>query len=333
MIYDLIIVGAGAAGLTAGIYASRRALSTLIISPDIGGQAALTNDVENYPGHGLVSGFDLMARFKESAEKFGCEIVIDEVTGIVIGENFTPPPTEETKGEKLFIVSTATGAVRQSRAVILAFGLTPRELLVPGEKEFRGKGVSYCATCDGPFFKGKEVAVAGGGPSALDAALYLSKICTKVNLVHYRDSFRGEKALEEKVREKKNIEIRLQQKIIKIEGDSRVKSLDIESVVRVGEKKQIAVEGVFVEIGYVAKTKWLGGLIRLNERNQIIIDQANRTNVLGIFAAGDVTTIPYKQIVVSAGEGAKAALEVYKYIQTMHGKAAVAAPDWGSKSS
>jgi len=185
-IYEVIIVGAGPAGLSAAIYTTRRALKTLVISKDLGGQAALTNNIENYPGFNRVTGQDLMQKFYEQATLTGAEF------------NFTEVESLHKEGD-VFILKTAKNETFQTKAVILAFGLTPRNLNVPGEKEFGGKGVAYCATCDGPLYKGKTVAVIGGGNSALDAAEFLSKIATKVYLLNRKDVFRGESILLNKV--------------------------------------------------------------------------------------------------------------------------------------
>ncbi len=313
--YDVVIVGGGAAGLTAAIYTSRRALKTLIISKDIGGQAALTNEIENYPGVGLIDGFDLMNRFLEDAKKFGAEFKSGEVKEI------------EKKGEGDFLVKTTVGDFKAA-AVILAFGLTPRDLGVPGEEEFKGKGVSSCATCDGPLYKGKVVAVVGGGNSALDAAEYLSRIAKKVYLIHRRDQFRGDEILVERVKSKDNIELVLNSKVKEIKGEERVKSIVVVDVNDESKEREIEVDGVFVEIGHVAKTKWLGDLVEYDERGQIKTNKNCETKTPGIFAAGDVTDIEYKQIIISGGEGAKAALQAYKYLQQTKGIKG-AGIDWG----
>ncbi len=313
--YDVVIVGGGAAGLTAAIYTSRRALKTLIISKDIGGQAALTNEIENYPGVGLIDGFDLMNRFLEDAKKFGAEFKSGEVKEI------------KKKGEGDFLVKTTVGDFKTA-AVILAFGLTPRDLGVPGEEEFKGKGVSSCATCDGPLYKGKVVAVVGGGNSALDAAEYLSRIAKKVYLIHRRDQFRGDEILVERVKSKDNIELVLNSKVKEIKGEERVKSIVVVDVNDESKEREIEVDGVFVEIGHVAKTKWLGDLVEYDERGQIKTNKNCETKTPGIFAAGDVTDIEYKQIIISGGEGAKAALQAYKYLQQTKGIKG-AGIDWG----
>ncbi len=313
--YDIIIIGAGAAGLTAAIYTNRRALKTLIISKDVGGQAALTTEVENYPAVGLIDGFDLMQKFMADAKKFGAELKSDEVIEI-----------KAQDGD--FVVKTV-GDEFSASAVILAFGLTPRDLGVPGEDEFKSKGVSYCATCDGPLYKGKDVMVVGGGNSALDAAEFVSRIANKVYLVHRRDVFRGDEILVDRVKKQKNIELILDSAVKEIKGNNTVESVIIYDVDNENETKEIAVQGVFVEVGHIAKTKWLGDLVDYDGHNSIVVNRNNKTKTKGLFAAGDVTDIDYKQIIISGGEGAKAALQAYKYLQTEKGIKG-ASLDWGT---
>jgi thioredoxin reductase (NADPH) len=312
--FDVIIVGAGAAGLTAAIYTSRRALKTLIISKDVGGQAALTTEIENYPGVGLVDGFDLMNRFLGDAKKFGAILKSEEAKKIeVVGDEF---------------LLTTTSHTYRAAAVILAFGLTPRDLGAPGEEEFKGKGVSYCATCDGPFFKGKIVAVVGGGNSALDAAEYISRLASKVYLLHRRDQFRGDEILVDRVKNIANIEILFNTGIGAIKGSTHVESVDLVDATNETPTKSLAVEGVFVEIGHVAKTDWVGELVEYDDHKQIKVNINCETKTPGLFAAGDVTDIAYKQIIISGGEGSKAALQAYKYLQATKGIKGVNI-DWG----
>jgi len=312
--YDVIIVGAGAAGLTAAIYTSRRALRTLVISKDVGGQAALTTEIENYPAIGLVDGFELMQKFLADARKFGAELRSDEVMSIILDDGN-------------FKVTTCTDEFIAS-AVILAFGLTPRDLGIPGEEQFKSKGISYCATCDGPLYKGKDVAVVGGGNSALDAAEYVARICNKVYLVHRRDEFRGDEILIERVKQQANIELVLNAKPVEVKGAEKVSTLVIVDVNDEQKIRELAVTGVFVEIGHVAKTEWLGSLVEYDAKKGIVVNRNNETKTPGLFAAGDVTDIEYKQIIISGGEGAKAALQAYKYLQTTKGVKGTNI-DWG----
>lgn len=315
--YDVIIVGAGAAGMTAAIYTSRRMLKTLIISKDLGGQAALASQVANYPGFiGAVSGFEIMQKFQQQAKQFGVEFIFDEVKKIQSQNN-------------VFEVKTNIKNY-QAKTIILAFGLTPRDLNVIGEKKFKGRGVSYCATCDSLFYKDKNVAVVGGGNAALDATLLLSKIAKKVYLIHRRDEFRGDEIMLQKIKEQKNIQLILNSTIKEIKGNEFVKSIIINKIDSKNEEK-IEVNGVFAEIGYEVKANFIKNLVNLDEKNQIITNKNCETSRPGIFAAGDATDIAYKQIIISAGEGAKAALSAYKYIQEKENKKSVGL-DWGEKS-
>ncbi|MBT4516423.1 MAG: thioredoxin-disulfide reductase [Candidatus Komeilibacteria bacterium] len=312
-IYDVVIVGGGPSGLTAGIYTSRRAMKTLIISKDIGGQISLTDDVENYPGFENIEGLALAQKFQTQAAKTGTEFLFEEVTQI-------------DKTDDGFIVNTGTKKAIKAKTVILAFGLTPRNLEVPGEKELTGRGVTYCATCDGPLYRDKTVVIVGGGNSALDAAEYMSKIAKKVYLLVRKDKFRGEQVLADKVMADKNIEVMFKAVVSEIKGKDRVESF----VYKIAdtETKEIQIDGVFIEIGHIASTKWLDNLnLDRTERGEIKISVDNETNIPGIFAAGDITEITYKQAVISAGEGCKAALQAYRHLQ---GDKPMA-PDWTPK--
>lgn len=315
-IYDIIIIGAGAAGMTAAIYTSRRMLKTLVISKDLGGQAAMASKVENYPGFvEAISGFEIMQKFNQQAKKFGVEFIFDQVKEIQSENN-------------IFLVKTNTETYK-TKAIILTFGLTPRDLNVPGEEKFKGRGVSYCATCDSLFYKDKNVAVTGGGNAALDATLLLSKIAKKVYLIHRRDEFRGDEILIQKIKEQKNIQLVLSSIIKEIKGDKLVKSIIVSKIDK-GSEEEIEVNGVFVEIGYEVKADFIKNLVDLDEKNQVITNKNCETSHPGIFAAGDATDIFYKQIIISAGEGAKSALSAYKYLQEKEGKKIVGL-DWGGK--
>ncbi|MFA4937052.1 MAG: FAD-dependent oxidoreductase [Patescibacteria group bacterium] len=317
-IFDVIIIGGGAAGLTAGIYSSRRALKTLLISPDIGGQAASTDEIENYPGVELITGPELMDKFKKQAEKFGTEFVFAEVTKI--------ESKQDKENKPLFTISTNTENYT-SYSVILAFGLTHRHLNVPGEKEFGAKGVGYCATCDAPLFKNKPVMVVGGGNSAIDAALLLAKNSPKVYLVNRNDNFNAEAVLVEQLKQPQ-IEVIMNSQVKEIKGDTRVKSVVIYDNRDPNKTREIITEGVFVQVGFVVDAKLVEGLVDLDERKQIKISWDAETSAPGIFAAGDLTAISYKQIVISAGWGATAALKAYEYLQKVRGLRGVKI-DWG----
>ncbi len=299
--YDVLIVGGGAAGLTAAIYTSRKKLKTAIISIDLGGQTLLTNHIENYPGVGKMAGAELMAKFQSQATGFGAEVIMGEVSEI-------------KEDDKEFAVKLSNGEEYKGKAVIIASGKTARKLGIPGEDKFLGRGVSTCATCDANFFKGKVVAVVGGGNSALEAAELLNEFATKVYLIHRREEFRADEITVDKVKSLEKVEIITSHVPTKVIGDKFVEGLKIKDV-NSGEEKTIDVDGVFVEIGYELKTDWLKDIIELNDLGEIKIDDRCRTSHPGIFAAGDVTSVPYKQTVISAGEGAKAGLEAYAYIK------------------
>ncbi len=316
--YDLIIIGGAGAGLTAGMYAARRALKTLVITKDIGGQALETDAIENYPGYLRISGPKLLEKFQRQAIKSGAEIIFGNVSEI----------REENKE---FVVKADETEYR-GKSIILAFGKTPRSLDVPGEDKFVGKGVSYCVVCDIPLYKNKTVAIIGGGNSALEGALDGSKICKKVYLIHRRDEFRGFEYLVEKIKKKDNIEFVLSHVVTEIKGSDRVKSIVVKDL-ETSETRELVVDGVFIEVGSEVKTDFIKDLVKLDEKGQIIINNncetyyPDRDEIRpGIFAAGDVTYTPFKQIVVSAGEGCKAALQAYNYINGI--KEPVFTMDW-----
>ncbi|MEK9156280.1 MAG: FAD-dependent oxidoreductase [Patescibacteria group bacterium] len=307
--YDVIIIGAGPSGLAAAIYTSRRALKTLVLCNDVGGQVTRTLDIENYPGFDLISGYDLAKRFRDQAQKFGAEIKTESVKEI------------KKEGEGAFRIKTAQNEYT-AKAVILAFGKKPRELGVPGEEALSGRGVTYCATCDAPFFKGKDVAVVGGGNSALDAAVLTSKIAKKVYLIHRRNEFRGEQHLIDQVNAAPNIAKILEAEVAEILGQDKVESI------RLKDGRKINVDGVMVEVGFFVDRSLVQELVELDAQNQVVINPVNQqTSVPGIFAAGDLTPTPYKQIVVAAGEGAKAALAAFDYTQHLTGRRGIIA-DW-----
>lgn len=310
--YDLIIIGGGAAGLTAAIYAARRTLATLVIAKDIGGQANLASSIENYPGRYPIGGYELVSEIKKQAEEFGAQVLLTEVSEI-------------KKEADEFIITTPENNFK-AKALILAFGLTPRDLGVPGEREFKNKGVSYCANCDGPLFKDKTVAIVGGGNSALDAAEYLSRVAKKVYLIHRADSFRGEQVLIDRVKEIKTIELFFNTEVKEIKGTDKVNAVLVQNN-QSSKERELECDGVFVEVGYIAKTDLIKEFVKLNPRRQVIVNNNCETSCPGIFAAGDVTNSPYKQLVIAAGEGAKAALQAYQYLQKGKNKTTII--DWG----
>ena len=311
--YDVIIIGGGAAGLTASIYCRRKKLRTLIVSINMGGQTNLTEHIENYPGYLGLSGPKLMQLFDEQARNFGAEFVFGKVSRL-----------EQRAG--FFELALANGETYHARVVILAYGKVPRSLGVPGEEYFLGRGVSTCATCDMPLFNGKSVAIIGGGNSALEAAELGSKFCSNVYLIHRRDQFRGDPVTVDKLREKQNVEFVLNAAPAEIRGEKFVKSIVIEDV-NTKRKNELAVQGVFVEIGYITQTDFVKHLVELNAGNEIVINANGETKTPGLFACGDVTNVPYKQTVISAGQGAIAGLSAYNYLQKLEGKPTVKT-DW-----
>ncbi len=298
--YDTIIVGGGAAGLTAAIYTVRKKLKTLVISIDVGGQTNLTSHIENYPGTGAMHGIELMQRFKEEALKFGAELIMGKVNKV----------DKTTNG---FVVSLANGETYDCKALILAYGKVPKSIGIQGEEKFMGRGVSTCVTCDAPLYKDKYVAVIGGGNSAVEGALELATIARKVYLIHRRDSFRADEITVEKLKNNKSIEPILNNIPLRIIGDKNIESIEVENIIT-KEKNELKIDGVFIEIGYVIDTSFVQHLVKVNDKKEIIIDDRGNTSYPGIFAAGDVTPIPFKQTVIAAGEGSKAALECYRWL-------------------
>lgn len=297
--WDVLIIGAGPAGFTAAIYAARYGLETLIISKDIGGNVALTDLIENYPGFPEgIRGAELASRMHEQVKKLGVPIVFDEV------ERIDPAECAYYEGPCKFQVKTKNGKVYTARTVIIAVGAEPRKLRVPGEDKFYGRGVSYCATCDGPLFKGKDVIVVGGGNTALQEALYLKEIGVNVTLVHRRDQFRADKILQDRFK-KAGIPALLNTVVVEIKGDQKVESVVLKNV-KTGEVFEKKVDGVFVFIGYEPKTDFVKHLGITDEQGYIPVDMYMRTKVKGLFAAGDITNV-FKQIAVAVGQGAIAA--------------------------
>jgi len=319
--YDVIIVGGGPAGLTAAIYAMRRTLKALVISEEFGGIVATVPHIENYPGFKEINGMDLMKKMEEQVKGFGAEIIYGEHAEKI---------TEVKDG---FKVKTEVKEY-EAKAVILAFGRSPRKLEVPGEEKFENKGISYCVSCDGPLFRDEIICVVGGGNAALDAALVMSEIGKKVYVIHRRDQFRGFEAMIKKVKSKDNVELVLDSVIKEFKGDKMLKSIVSENV-KTGEKRVLEVAGAFIEVGSVVKTDFVKHLVKTNEKNHIVINDKCQTFYPdsdkvrpGIFAAGDVTNNAFKQIVVATGQGAIAALQAYNYVKGMEGQVYT---DWEHK--
>lgn len=315
-LYDVIVVGGGAAGLTAGLFATRRSLKTLIVSQDIGGQASTTPEIENYPGIDFVDGFDLMQKFKSQAEKYGAKFVLDSVVEVV--------PQDDSN----YLVKTNTQSF-VGQTVILAFGLSHRKLEIPGEAELEGKGVMYCSVCNPLLYKDKDLIVVGGGSSAVQAALSLSKLAKHVTVVNLMSELRAETVVQERLKQQKNISAIMNAESQKVEGTDSVTGLTIFHK-DTSTKETIPASCIFIEVGYVAKAAWIKGLVDTDERNQITVSANCETSRPGILAAGDITTITFKQVVISAGEGAKAALEAEQYLLRKQGKRG-ARIDWGKK--
>ena len=296
-LYDVIIIGAGPAGITASVYAARKKMDLLVLTGDIGGQAAWSGDIENYTGYQFVTGTELTSKFEEHMNKYGIAVKEgEEVTGI-------------GKDGNVRVVSTGKSEYR-SKTVIVASGKRSKELNVRGETEFRNKGITYCATCDGPLFAGKEVAIIGGGNSALDAALQLVKIARKVFIINNVPELGGDAIVRDKVMASDKVTVINNAQVSEVRGGSFVEKITVDQL---GKEREIPVQGVFVEIGLIPNSSF-AELLERNERGEIMVDSYNRTNIPGIFAAGDVTDVPEKQIIIAAGEGAKAALGAFSYI-------------------
>ncbi|MBN2535567.1 MAG: thioredoxin-disulfide reductase [Spirochaetales bacterium] len=306
---DLIIIGAGAAGLGAAQYGARANLTVLVLEElAAGGQAMIIDKLENYPGYSEpVSGYIFSQKMEEQAKKFGAEIMNDSVT--------------ELKKEKdIFRIKTYSGEYT-SFAVIIATGAKHRTLNIPGEKEFTGKGVSYCATCDGPFFKGQKMLVVGGGDAACDESMFLSKLASHVILIHRKDRFRAQKALAGRVLASKNIEVRFNTELKEITGDSSVKKVQLLKN-RENTLYEEEVNAVFIFIGSIPQTNLIRGLgVDSDEGGYIRTNQRMETGIKGLFAAGDVRNTPFRQLVIAAAEGAIAAHSASQYIDEIYGEA------------
>jgi thioredoxin reductase (NADPH) len=305
-VLDVVIVGAGPAGLTAGIYCSRGRLKTAILERNMaGGQIALTDLVENYPGFPEgISGFDLATRMKEQAVKFGAEM--REIEGV--SELRTDP-------DGCHVVITDREEIR-ARAVILAPGVEPRRSGIPGEAEFIGRGVSWCATCDGALYRGRTVAVIGGGDSAVEEGMFLTKFADKVYLVHRRDELRAAEIAQERAFANPKFEFVWDSIPKRIDGDELVEALEVENV-KTGEERSLPVNGVFMYIGQIPNTAWLKDTVELDEWGYIVTDDLLRTEVRGVFACGDAHANPLKQIAMAVGEGALAAVQAERYLDEL----------------
>jgi alkyl hydroperoxide reductase subunit F len=303
--YELIIIGAGPAGMTAAVYAARKKINTLLISGDIGGQGLTTWLVENYMGYQFIDGRELMQKFEEQVKQFPTEVKVE------VGKR----AERLSKVDGGFEVRTDRDETYQAKAVIVATGKRPRQLNVPGEKELLGRGVTYCAICDGPLFADVKVAVIGGGNSALEAADDMVKIADHVYLISMTP-LTGDQILIDKVKGASNLTIFLEHEVLEIKGKTFVEGIRIRDSKSKSEKV-LEVGGTFVEIGLIPNSELVKELVTLNRLGEIKVDCGNQTGVPGFFAAGDVTSVPDKQIVVAAGEGAKAALQAHRYLQRL----------------
>jgi len=300
--YDVVIIGGGPAGLTAGLYASRARLNTLLLEAMIlGGQMMTTDIIENYPGFSQITGAKLSAIVDEQAKGFGLTVETGEVTGL------------EVAGEQK-LVKTAEREYR-AKAIIICTGTEYRKLGIPGEAEFTGRGVSYCATCDGAFFKDSKIVVVGGGDSALTEALFLTKFAKEITIIHRRDALRATKIYQERAFANPKIDFLWSSVVEEIKGDQTVESVLVKNVTS-GEMREVPTEGVFMFIGITPKTAFLKGLVDMDENGYILVDAENlQTSVEGVFAAGDVRKKLLRQVATAVGDGATAAFAVEKYLE------------------
>ena len=306
-VHEVIVIGSGPAGWTAGLYAARANLNPLLITgDDYGGQVSITYEVENYPGfpEGL-SGPDLVEKFKAQAERFGCTVSYDHVTEIVVDEH-------------PFTVHTAQNKEYRTKSLVLCTGARPRFLQVPGEQEYTGKGVSYCATCDGFFFRGKELVVVGGGDSALEEGLFLTKFATNVKIIHRRDELRGSKILQNRTMNNDKIEFVWNTVVTSIKGNEKgvVAGVTTRDTLN-GEQGEMETDGVFVYIGHLPNNDLYHGKLDLDEDGHLIADPMTRTNIPGVFAAGEIADKVFKQVATSVGQGCAAAMQAEKFLASL----------------
>ncbi len=301
--FDVVIIGGGPAGLSAGLYAARAKLRTVLLERGMpGGQASTTDMIENYPGFpDGIPGPDLMMNMDIQARRFGVEPRFTDVLSVA----------EIPEGG--FLVKTSDGEIT-TKTVIIAAGALSRPLGIPGEEEFRGRGVSYCATCDGAFFQGKRVAVVGGGDSSVQEAIYLTKFAEKVYIIHRRDEFRATKVLQEKARANSQIEFIMDSVVTNVVGNDQVEAIKVKNL-KSGEEKAVAVDGVFVYIGKDPSTELFREFVDTDERGYIITDARMQTSRPGVFAAGDVRQTPLRQVVTAVADGAVAAVSAEEYIE------------------
>ncbi|MFH1798678.1 MAG: thioredoxin-disulfide reductase [Candidatus Omnitrophota bacterium] len=304
--YDIIIIGGGPAGLTAGLYAARARAKTLLIeSYSIMGQATMTELIENYPGVDKINGFEFVTRLKKQAEAFGLKIIQGTVAGLRRDEALP----------HLYIIE-AEGQTYEAVSIIVATGASPKKLQVPGENEFLGKGVSYCATCDGAFFRDKQIVVVGGGDTAVEEALFLTRFGKGVTIVHRRECLRAIKLLQERAFSNKKINFIWDSVVEEIKGKSKVEKVCLKNV-KTAEKTEISCEGVFVFTGWTPNTDFLKQKVELDEKGNVMVDNALSTSQPGVFAAGDCSAKILRQVVTACGDGALAAFSASQYVETI----------------
>ena len=313
-IYDVIIIGGGPAGLTAGIYTSRARISTLLIEKlGIGGQASITDKIENYPGFiEGISGPELVRNMEQQAQSFGVKTIFDEVTRVEVSDEGTI--------KKVFVHDDPEPY--QCLSIIVAAGHEQRKLGVPGETEFTGRGVSYCATCDGAFFRDRAVAVVGGGDVAVEEALFLTRFVSKVYIVHRRDRLRATKILQERAAKNDKVALVLDSVLDEVSGQTTVNGVKVRNV-KTGQTEVLAVDGVFVFIGWNPNLSFLGTIVDMSEDGYVIVDKEMVTSTEGIFACGDCCKKKLRQIVAACGDGATAAFSAQHYVEMIKGEAYV----------
>ena len=304
----LIIIGSGPAGYTAAIYAGRARLEPLLFAgPAAGGQVAISSEVGNYPGFPTdVNGMELAQLMQRQAERFGTRVEMDIVTGVDLS----------VRPFKVF----AYGGEYETLALIVASGASPRKLGVVGEAEFSGRGVSYCATCDGFFYSGKEIVMVGGGDAAIEEALFLTRFATKVQVIHRRDQLRAEKLMQERAFRNEKMSFVWDSVVTEVVGDGFVNGVKVRNV-KTGAESLIPTQGVFIAVGYEPNTEFLGGQLTVHDNGYLLADKDGRTNVEGVWAAGDVCDWVYRQIATSVGAGCKAAIQAEAYIARLEDRA------------
>jgi alkyl hydroperoxide reductase subunit F len=301
--YDLMIIGGGPAGMTAAVYTARKKLNALLLSKDVGGQVNWIFGVENYMGYQFIEGQQLIRKFEEQVKRFPIDMKVGEVVSSL------------SRIDGGFEVRTESGETYRAKTVLIATGKRPRPLNVPGEEKLRGRGVTYCATCDGPLFADMEVAVIGGGNSALEVVDDMVKIASRVYLVSLTP-LTGDQVLIDRVKDAGNLTMFLEHEVTEITGEKLVDGVKIRDL-KTKQEKELRVSGVLIEIGLIPNSTVAKGVAALNRKGEIEVTCNNETNIAGLFAAGDVTNVPEKQILIAAGEGAKAALQAHRYLQRL----------------